>query len=69
MTTPRFITPGEARKRFLLRAIVWMFVAAAALVLVLPLGLPKPLRLAVAATDLFAAAVIWLLIRQRYGRN
>jgi len=57
---------GEARKRFLLKAVAWMFVIAAVVVLVAPLGIPRPLRLAVAAIDLFAAAVIGLLVRQRY---
>jgi hypothetical protein len=45
-----------------------MFLAAAVAILVLPLGLPKPVRLAVAATDLIAAAIIALLSHQRYGR-
>jgi hypothetical protein len=59
---------SEARKRFLLKAVAWMFVIAALIILIAPLGIPRPLRLAMAVTDLFAAAVIGLLIRQRYPR-
>jgi hypothetical protein len=57
-----------ARKRLLLQLIVAIFIVSAILILVLPLRLPSPLRYAVAATDLIAAAVIWLLGRQRFRR-
>jgi hypothetical protein len=57
-----------ARKRLLLQLTVAIFVLSAILILVLPLRLPSPLRYAVAATDLIAAAVIWLLGRQRFRR-
>lgn len=57
-----------ARKRFLLQAAVALFVVSAIVILVLPVNLPRPIRLAVVATDLIAAAVIWLLGRQRFGR-
>lgn len=60
--------PGDpARKKLVLRLAVGMFIAAAVLIMVLPLGIPKPLRLAVAGTDLLAAAIIALLSRSRYG--
>lgn len=66
MPASRLTPTGEARKRFLLKAAAWMFVLAAVVILIAPLGIPRPLRLAVAVTDLFAAAVIGLLVRQRY---
>lgn len=66
MRSPPLTPAGEARKRFLLKTVAWMFVAAAVIILIAPLGIPRPLRLAVATTDLFAAAVIGLLARQRY---
>ncbi len=56
-----------ARKKFVLGLAVWMFLGAALLIMILPIGLPKPLRLAIAGTDLLAAAIIGLLGRQRYG--
>jgi hypothetical protein len=49
----------------LLRIALWFFLGAALLVLVLPVPLPLPVRLAVAGTDLIAAAVVWLAWRQR----
>lgn len=52
----------------LLRIAMFFLLGAALLVLVLPLPLPPPLRLAVASTDLIAAAVVWLAWRQRRGR-
>ncbi len=52
-------------KRRLYRITFWCLLAAAILVLVLPLPLPLPLRLAVGGTDLIAAAVVWLALRQQ----
>lgn len=60
-------TVSPARQRFLLSAAVWIFVIAALAVLMLPIALPRPIRLAIAAIDLVAAAIIWLLARQRFG--
>ena len=61
-------TGDDARKRFILQVTVVLLVLAAILILILPLRLPRPLRLAVAGVDLIAAAIVWLLGRQRYGR-
>jgi hypothetical protein len=55
-------TPQNLR---LLRVALWFFLGAAVLVLLLPVPLPLPVRLAVAGTDLVAAAVVWLAWRQR----
>jgi hypothetical protein len=52
----------------MLQVTVGILVASAVAVLLLPVPLPQPVRLAVVAIDLVAAAVIWLLGRQRYGR-
>lgn len=68
MPTSRPPQGDLGRKKFVLGLAVWMFIGAAVLIMILPTGLPKPLRLAVAGTDLLAAAIIWLLGRQRYGR-
>ena len=57
-----------ARQRFLLRVTIAILVATAVLILVLPLRLPRPLRLTIAGLDLIAAAVIWALARQRFGK-
>jgi hypothetical protein len=59
---------ARARQRFMLQVTVGILVASAVAVLLLPVPLPQPVRLAVVAIDLVAAAVIWLLGRQRYGR-
>ena len=63
--------PGDqarARQRFMLQVTVTILVVSALLVLLLPIQLPRPVRLAVVATDLLAAAIIWLLGRQRFRR-
>lgn len=59
-------TPEETLR--LLRVAFWFLLVAAVLVISLPLPVPLPVRLAVGATDLVAAAVVWLAWRQRRGR-
>jgi hypothetical protein len=54
-----------ADKLRLLRVAMWFLLGSALLVLILPLPVPLPVRLAVAGTDLVAAAVVWLTLRQR----
>ena len=61
-------TGDDGRKRLILHATVVLLVVIAVLILLLPIRLPRPLRLAVAFSDLFAAALIWFLGRQRYGK-
>jgi len=57
-----------ARRKVMLIAAVCFLLLAAVVILVLPIRLPLPVRLAVAGTDLIAAAIIGLLLRQQYGR-
>ena len=52
----------------LLKLTVAILLAVAFLILVLPGGIPKPIRIGVAMIDVIAAAVIWLLGRQRIRR-
>jgi hypothetical protein len=56
------------RKRTTLKIVALALVASAVLVLVLPLPLPWPLRAVVAGTDLLAAAVVAVLLRQSAQR-
>jgi hypothetical protein len=60
-------SPAEEQKLLLLRVAMWMLLGAALIVLLLPLPLPPLVRFSVAATDLVAAAVVWLARRQRLG--
>jgi hypothetical protein len=57
--------PSHDDKLRLLRIALCFLLGAAVLVVVLPLPVPLPIRLAVGATDLIAAAVVWLAWRQR----
>jgi hypothetical protein len=56
------------RKRSLLKSVAIALVASAVLVLVLPLPLPWSLRAVVAGTDLLAAIVVGVLLRQSSRR-
>ena len=58
----------RARKKRLTTIAASLLALSGLVVLALPLKLPLPLRLAVAFTDLIAAAAIWLMGRQRYSR-
>ena len=49
----------------MLKLTVALLLGVAFLILILPVGIPKPIRLIVAMTDLTAAAAIWLLGKQR----
>jgi hypothetical protein len=52
----------------MLTAAGGMLVVSALVILLLPIRLPIPLRLAVVFIDLIAAATIWVLLRQQRGR-
>ncbi len=60
--------PTSSDRLRLLRVAMWFLLGAALIVLVLPISIPLPLRLAVASTDLVAAAVVWLAWRQRSSK-
>ena len=55
----------RARKRLKLAVAAVILVASALVVLVLPIDLPRFVRLAVAGSDLLAASVLWLLLRRK----
>lgn len=57
--------PAQVRKRrTTLKVIIVALLLTAGLILFLPLNLPLPLKIAVAASDLLAAAVLGLFLRQ-----
>lgn len=59
---------AHARRRVMLTAAGGMLVLSGIVILLLPIRLPFPLRLAVAFIDLIAAATIWVLLRQQRGQ-
>jgi len=54
----------EQKKKLMVATIVFLAVAAL-LVLLLPLKLPLPVRLAVAGTDIIAALIVFVAWRQQ----
>jgi hypothetical protein len=58
-----------ARQKFIMHLVVSALVIGAILLLVLPVPLPPPLRVGLAAIDLIAAATVWLVGRQHFRRN
>ncbi len=56
------------RQLLLLKLVVAVLLGVAFLILILPTGIPKPLRIGVAVIDVIAAATIWLLGVQRLKR-
>lgn len=60
-------SPGgnKSRQLMMLKLTVAVLLGVAFLILILPVGIPKPIRIIVAMTDLTAAAAIWLLGKQR----
>jgi hypothetical protein len=55
------------KKKGLLVALIALLVAEAVLIVLLPAKIPRAMRALTAATNLIAAAVVWLAIRQRKG--
>lgn len=64
-SSPSSGDPG--RQGFLLKLAVAVLLAVAFIVLVVPGPIPKPVRIGIALTDLIAAAVIWIMGKQRLG--
>jgi hypothetical protein len=64
-TDPR--AAGLARQKLTMTVVCAALVLGALLLLVLPVALPLPLRLGVAAFDLAAAATVWLVGRQQFS--
>lgn len=58
----------NARRKVMLSAAIGFLILSAVVILVLPLRLPLPVRLGVVFTDLLAAAIIGLLLRQNRRR-
>lgn len=58
----------RGRQLILLKLAVAVLLAVAFLILIVPGGIPKPLRIAVALIDVIAAGAIWLLGKQRLSR-
>lgn len=54
------------RQRLLLNFILGFLVFTALLLLVLPLGIPRPLRIILVFSELLAASAIWLLAKARF---
>lgn len=70
MANSPFVPPPSAedaalaRRRTLLRVTVVTLIASGVIVLALPLRLPLPVRLAAAGTDIIAALVVFVALRQ-----
>lgn len=62
---------SSARERARQKTLLWIVIAAligmAALALFAVPRLSLPLRLFIASTDVIAAAVLWLLVRQKFN--
>ncbi|MEY3773524.1 MAG: hypothetical protein RLZZ129_304 [Verrucomicrobiota bacterium] len=66
-TDPR--TSRLARQKLVLWLTCTALVVGAVLLLVLPVPLPWPPRIGLAALDLIAAATLWLVGRQHFNRR
>jgi len=64
-TDPR---AGEiARQKMILTLVIGFIALAAAIFVVTARQLPLPVRLLIAGSDLVVAAVLWLVIRQKFS--
>lgn len=54
------------RQRRVLQIAIFMLIAGAVLIVSIA-RIPLPVRLFVAVTDLIAAAVLWLVLRQKFS--
>jgi hypothetical protein len=58
-----------AQQRLILKIIIGVLVLAAVLVLTLATKLPLSARLFAAGTDVALAAVLWLVLRQKFPKR
>lgn len=58
--------PELARQKLILVIVIVVLLGMAALVLTVVPHLALPLRIFVAATDVILAAVLWLVLRQKF---
>jgi len=56
-----------ARQKLILKAAIAVLVIGAGLIVFLARSVALPLRLFVASTDLILAAVLWLVLRQKFS--
>lgn len=56
-----------ARQKLILTIIIGAVVLGAVLVVAVAKQLPLPIRLLIAGSDLVVAAVLWLVIRQKFS--
>ena len=63
----RCVAGDIARQRLILTVIIGAVALGAILVVVVAKQLPLPLRLLIAGSDLVVAAVLWLVIRQKFS--
>lgn len=63
-SSPRDSRKPATRRRVALAAAIGFLLLAAVVILIMPLRLPLPVRLGVIFTDLLAAAILGLLLRQ-----
>lgn len=67
MSSPSLRPPtgDRSRQKILLKLTVAGLLAIAFLILLVPGGIPKPIRMGIALSDLMAAAAIWFLGQRR----
>jgi hypothetical protein len=65
------VTPPEkiARQKRTLTILIVLLAVGALVIATFATRVPLPLRLLIAATDLVAAAVLWLAMRQASGKG
>ena len=57
---------GDPRRQvFFLKVLIGILLVTALVLLIIPLGIPRPLRLFLVSTELIAAGAIWLLTQAR----
>jgi hypothetical protein len=60
------LPPNDPRRQtFLLKFVVGVLLFTAFILLVLPLRIPRPIRLILVSTELLAAGSIWVLAKAR----